>query len=352
MKAFHLLSISALLLFVCVQDTLAQRSPANLADVPLSELLEFRVEADDHSVFGSDLDELDDLSPSSKLSAWYRQKRVRFEGYMDGTDELSNADVLQQYPVLPTVIDQEAHIYGVNYRHSNRFDLTFSVPYILQSTEHIRRLGAPFTLDSEGFGDISLTANYSAIKYGATAVILSGGITAPTGTIDAKGDTPRGKNTQLPYAMQIGSGTWDLHPGITYGTAKGLWSFGTTLDGVIRLGENDRGYSLGDSAALTLWMDRELTSRFKVGAHVRGETWGGIDGQDADVNPNIAPVADPDTYGGSKIDVGASFRVHWKEDVYENCFLEVGGALPVWQDLNGPQPKEAWEFTVGLSIGF
>ncbi|NNC99888.1 MAG: hypothetical protein HKN85_06885 [Gammaproteobacteria bacterium] len=333
-------------------DALAQRSPADLADIPLSELLEFHVVSDAENDLSARGGEIEDLTVASRLSLWYRYKVVQFEGYRDGKDNLTNEQVLRHFPVLPTVIDQEAHVIGLNYRHSNRLDFTMSIPHIKQSTEHIRRVGSPFTLRSDDWGDLSLSANYAVFKYGADAVVFSFGITAPTGTIDAKGDTPRGKDTQLPYAMQIGSGTWDVHPGITYMTARGAWRLGSTLDGVFRLGTNDRDYSLGNQLAITLWAERPVAERIKFATHIRAESWGDIDGQDSAVNPNIAPVADPNLYGGKQAELKGSLRYQWKEDVYENCFVEVGGAIPVWQDLTGPQPKQAWKLTIGLGIGF
>lgn len=339
-----------------------QRSPGDLADISLSELLEVPVDSAQRSSSDSEggesnggksvSDAIESLDSASPASLWYRYKQVRYEGYLEGTTKLTNAEVLTQYPVLPTVISQEAHIVGMNYRFSNLLDFTFTVPYIYQSTEHIRRAGAPFTLKSEGIGDLALAANYAIYKHGQTAAILTMGVTAPTGSINEKGDTPRGRNTQLPYAMQIGSGTWELHPGLTLTAPLGASQMGATVDGAIRLGENDRNYSLGDEFSATLWANRKLGSRLQLGTFVRGECWDGIQGQDSDVNPLIAPVADPDTYGGCKVELGGSLRVHWKEDVYDNCYFELGGGVPVYQKLSGPQPKEQWNLTMGLSIGF
>ena len=362
MKAIHLSFWTILVSCLFSGVSFAQRSPGGLADISLSELLEVSVDAPRSSSILSETEgdpggksapeAIEALSSGSPASLWYRYKAVEFEGYLDGTTERSNAEVLALYPVLPTVITQEAHIVGLNYRFSNLLDFNLTVPYIFQSTEHIRRRGAPFTLRSEGVGDVAFAANYALYKHGQSAAILTMGITAPTGSINAKGDTPRGRNTQLPYAMQIGSGTWEWHPGLTLTAPLGNWQVGTTLDGAIRLGENDRNYSLGDEFSATVWANRDIGSRLEFGSYVRGECWGGIDGQDLDVNPLIAPVADPNTYGGCSIEVGASLRVKWKEDLYDNCYFELGGGLPVYQNLKGPQPKEKWNLSLGVSIGF
>ena len=326
-----------------------QRTPSDLANISLNDLLNVRV-ADSGGI--EDGVELELLEASSRISIRYRYKQARFEGYMDGTKNLSNRDVLGLYPVLPTVIDQQAHILGVNYRYSDILDFSLVIPYVHQSTDHIRRQGAPFTLESDGFGDISLSANYVAYRHGATSLIASLGISAPTGTIDAKGNTPRGKGTQLPYAMQLGSGTWDLNPGITLAKTLGPWSVGGTVDGLIRLGKNGRDYSLGNELNVSIWADRSITSRLQLSGYVRGECWDSINGSDKDVTPTVAPVADPDTYGGCRVEVGASLKYFFLENIYDDCHVNVGVSVPVWQDLKGPQPRQEWEFSLGISFGF
>ena len=45
-------------------------------------------------------------------------------------------------------------------------------------------------------------------------------------SIDEKGDTPRGRGTQVPYTMQLGSGTWDLDAGVAYAGTTGRWHWG------------------------------------------------------------------------------------------------------------------------------
>ncbi len=75
----------------------------------------------------------------------------------------------------------------------------------------------------------------------------------PTGSIDKKDDTPMGSNQQLPYPMQLGSGTFDLLPGITYLGQHNDISWGAQVSGVIRLGENDRDYRLGNRFDATAW---------------------------------------------------------------------------------------------------
>ena len=52
--------------------------------------------------------------------------------------------------------------------------------------------------------------------------------------------------------MQLGSGTWDFHPAITYLAQTENYSYGAQLGGVIRTGENDQ-FSYGAIALRRLY---------------------------------------------------------------------------------------------------
>ena len=87
---------------------------------------------------------------------------------------------------------------------------------------------------------------------------FSGGISFPTGSIDETGDTPRGKNTPVPYTMQIGSGTYDLQPGILYTGHDGDLTWGAEFSTKFRVGRNKKNYSLGDRGAVSAWIKKWL----------------------------------------------------------------------------------------------
>ncbi len=331
----------------------AQRSPSELADLPLERLLGLSTtSASSFTQPGPEGPAVSELPALSRFALSYHYKQRQFEGYRDGTTEVSFREVLEIFPVLPTEITQEAHIFQTHYRHSDKLGLTLGIPYILQSTAHIRRAGAPFTLESEDFGDLSLYLGYTAFQRGTNRTILNLGAGFPTGSIDEKGDTPRGPNTQLPYAMQTGSGTYDLRPGIIHTKALGPFALGAAVNGVIRLGKNDRDYRLGDSITAAVWAGYRVAPWADVSVRFEGECWGSIEGQDPDVNPAIAPVADPDLYGGCRIDTGLGLKLYHPASVYRDRFVEIAFQTPIWQDLNGPQTEKRWEFTVGAGFSF
>ncbi len=65
------------------------------------------------------------------------------------------------------------------------------------------------------------------------------GLNLPTGSIDEKDSMSR----ILGYGMQLGSGTYDFEPAITYLAQTENYSYGAQLGGILRIGENDQDYT-------------------------------------------------------------------------------------------------------------
>jgi hypothetical protein len=61
--------------------------------------------------------------------------------------------------------------------------------------------------------------------------------------------------------------------------------------------------------------------------------------------PYPAGITNPDLYGGKKINV--RLGILWQIAKDYRLSLEIG--KPVYQNLNGPQPKEKWQSAVSIS---
>jgi hypothetical protein len=98
--------------------------------------------------------------------------------------------------------------------------------------------------------------------------------------VDERDATPAGANSLLPYPMQLGSGTIDFLPGLTYLGQSEDWSWGSQLRGTVRLGENEEDYSLGDRLGASGWLARKICAMASVSGRLSLDTWGNIDGAD------------------------------------------------------------------------
>ena len=213
-----------------------------------------------------------------------------------------------------------------------------------------------FKTRSKGWGDTSLSGIYNLYKDQNHSVNLSLGISAPTGSIKEKDDvlTPMGTTPtlRLPYTMQLGSGTWDALPGVTYSGHKDKWSWGAQYKAVIRMeSENSQGYRWGNRHSLTGWSGYKLSDQVSATALISAQTMGKIKGSDTNIT---APVqtANPDNYGGESVDIGAGFT--YTPDIPSIRGLEIGTELrvPVYQNLNGVQMDRDWNLTAGMTYRF
>lgn len=147
-----------------------------------------------------------------------------------------------------------------------------------------------------GFGDTRLTGLFGVLRDGPFQAPLHAGVSIPTGSIDQMDVTPASapNEAQLPYPMQLGSGTWDLLPDITILSMTERGSWGIQGTGEIRLRENDREYTLRNSYEGTAWLAYRATERISLSTRVVAATWGDIEGADPTfVNPMMVPPHGP-----------------------------------------------------------
>jgi hypothetical protein len=357
------------ILLICNSGSLvAQTPPGDLTEMSLEQILGLRI------VRASDSAEVD-TSANGKWSLSQRYIRVNFEGNRDGTTELTDDEVLwagppatrtdKNFPIVPHTIRQEAHITRIGYEANRRWSWNLLIPYIVQETDHVANSGlgaipadfAEFTIRSEGLGDITLSPSYLVWEKGLHSIHLHSGFSLPVGRINVDDDTPApGLNNQLPYTMQLGSGTLDYLPGVTYAGQSGRFGWGGQVLATIRIGDTGRGYTLGDRVSISSWIKTRPLQWLEPSFTVTAQIWDRIEGVDKDfANPPggffPATVADPSKYGGEKVSVtfGTSLIGSGR---FERHTLDVAGGIPVYQRLNGPQPQETWRLNVAWSLDF
>ena len=176
-----------------------------------------------------------------------------------------------------------------------------------------------------------------------------GGLSIPTCSINETYDTPGGR-VRLPYPMQLGSGTFDLKPDLTYLGHRNDWYWGANLGATWRIGRNDNQYSLGNEYRQSAWITRLWNDWFSSSAHVKSTIWKDVDGADPKLNPATVPTARPDLRGGERVDllVGVNFFV--SEGRFSGNRISFEGGVPIYQHLDGPQLetdfilKVAWQW--------
>ena len=183
----------------------------------------------------------------------YRYKYMDMNGNRIGTKKVSNQKVLEDFMVTPTDMTMQMHMFGLMYAPLDYVTLMGMLRYVKKSMKHLTRIGTRFKTESDGIGDIKFTGLVKVYDDHDQRFHVNLGLSFPTGSIDEKDATPMGPNQQLPYPMQLGSGTFDLLPGVTYLGQHDYLSWGSQVSGVIRLGENDRDFTLGNALDMTAW---------------------------------------------------------------------------------------------------
>lgn len=267
----------------------------------------------------------------------YRYMPMWMKDNLQGSDEIGNEAIFQNYMVAPQEMTMSMHMFGIMHAPSDKLTLMAMANFIKNDMELLTQMGQSFSTKSSDFGDIKLTALYGLFNNNRQSLHLNAGLSIPTGSITEKDDTPAGENMQLPYPMQIGSGTWDILPGLTYLGQSDQLSWGAQASGNIRLGENDRGYALGNQLNLTGWVAYQLSDWWSASFRLKGNTTEKIGGADEMLNPMMVTTADTDNFGGESIFACLGVNFYVREGLFTGQRLAVEYGLPFYQNLNGPQ---------------
>lgn len=234
----------------------------------------------------------------------YRHMAMDMDGNRDGTRRLSDRQVLSRFMITPRDMDMRMDMLGVMYAPSDELTWMLMIPRIQLSMEHQNRLNRFFTTESEGLGDISLSALLKDEQREGFRSHFQLGLRAPTGEVDVYDATPLGPNSLLPYPMRLGGGTYAAILGYTQVRDVKRGVAGLQVRATMPFGRNDEGYRLGDELLVTGWRQWELGANTAVSARLAWNHWADLHGADPRLNPGMIPTANPDLRGGDRLDFG------------------------------------------------
>lgn len=294
----------------------------------------------------------DHLHEAGEFMLSFRFMHMAMDGNRDGTESLGRPDVLARFPVAPLKMPMDMYMAGIMYAPSSRVTLMGMLPVTSIAMDHVTRMGAEFTTAADGVGDVKVGAMVGLAEPGRQRVHVNAFVSLPTGSINRRGDTPAASDVRLPYPMQLGSGTVDLLPGITYLGQSDDWSWGLQGAGVVRLGENDNDYRLGHRLHLTGWWSRMVSDSASVSLRLESQRWGDIHGADPTLNPNMVPTANPALRAGSRVDALVGLNLYARGGALSGHRLALEFGVPLYQNLDGPQLEQNWSVTVGWQKAF
>jgi hypothetical protein len=306
----------------------------------------------------------------------YRMMHGEMEDSRDGTSDLSPETIATTIPnrffgnpgqpatlrMVPLRMEKDVHMVGAMYAPSDVVTLMAMGKYIDKEMEMLVFQGGAGTntlgttkAQSKGFGDVKMSSHIRLFENANHHVHLNAGLSLPTGSIKKSDTVLTPMNMQskmrLAYGMQLGSGTYDVLPGLTYTGHGDKWGWGAQYMGTLRLGRNSQDYSLGNKHQVTAWGSYLFTPAVSLSARITGDTEGKIDGMDSNIM-GASQTADPDNYGGKRISASLGLNTVVTGGVFKGHRFSIEGTLPVYQNLNGPQLKRDSMIVVGWSKSF
>ncbi len=315
-------------------------------------------------------DDIYHIHPAGMWMIDYKFMRMYMSGLRSGTSDVglenigymtsknqSTFNKAYNYMMIPTIMTMDMHMFMLMYGVTDRLTVMGMATYQVNSMNMLMDMGMGAKPDdpmkTRGIGDTELRGIYKINNH------LTGslGISLPTGDIEQTFVTMKRPPYRAPYDMQLGSGTFDLKPALTYNDLSGdaKWNWGAQAMYTWHTAKNDNNWKYGDTFKLNGWLQRALgpaTSWLRLvftdTAKIRGHDPEIDKLLDPDMKKGAPmPDADPNNYGGKRIDgaIGLSIK-------QGNFSAGIEGGIPLYQDLNGLQLKTKWFMTVGLQLMF
>jgi len=289
------------------------------------------------------LDRASDFAPAGVLldhtherGDWtflYRYERSLADQLQVGEKTLTPTEYQANYPgYTSTPLSQleEVHRFGVMYAPHERFTLAMVLPFVQNRLE--REVGGVVERErSSGIGDALLIVLLPFMQKGTQKTQFNVALSLPTGSIRV--DDSQGN--RLPYSMQHGSGSWDVHWGLTYTGKYERLAWGAQVDSQYRIGTNDLGYELGAVYQASGWLAAEAGKWVSLTARLGWIKTENIKGADAALNRAVSPLNDPTKQAGTRVEMGPG--VNLLVPVLGGQRLSFEALFSVYQSVDGPQ---------------
>jgi len=340
----------------------------------------------------------DHLMEEGQWMASYRFMAMHMDGMRSGTDDLTPQQVAllpnalggetmrmgyladgsprlmtvpSTYRVSPLEMDMRMHMLGLMYGVSDDVTAMVMFNYIEKEMTSLTFQGpagttevGTFTGKTSGIGDTRVSALIRLESDGIHNFHINAGVSLPTGSITESGymlppfsgmmGTLPGELVdidRLGYNMQLGSGTVDLMPGITYSARIDDLSWGAQAQATLRLYDNKEDYRLGNVFEISAWVANQWQNWISTSARISAKNDTGIKGRDIIITGG-SPVFDAANSGGSEVDLLLGVNLLGTEGWTQNQRLAFEIGAPVYENVDGVQMSSDWTATLGWQTTF
>jgi len=203
---------------------------------------------------------------------------------------------------------------------------------------------------SGGVGDIFVGSLFKLYEAPGHKLHVTAGFTAPTGSINQR---VNGNSEFEHYGMQLGTGTWNVWPSLTYNGYSGDWNWGGQISGNVPLeSHNDSGFASGTMFQSTAWggyqvqdwLQGSVRALFTSQAQIGGNYYGNF--------VPTGPMDMPQSYGGNFLDIGIGLNAHVKSGDFEGNHFGIEWLQPAYNDYNGYQLERKGSLWASWGLSF
>lgn len=265
------------------------------------------------------------MSHKGQWMATVRNMDMRMSGIYQNSDLIGLSDVHKSFMMAPLSMKNSMKMIGFMKPSSDH-------TWMLMVNHHDKemlmqnRMGMRSKMVAKGMGDMALSYNKGVVTNARRKSFWTLGLSIPTGDTDKLDN-----NMKLPYGMQLGSGTWDLKPSFTNTSFSDNHSFGYRVSSILRNGDNDENYSLGNRYEADIWYAMNRTKRFSPSLRLNYVDQKGIDGMDSALNMMMSPMMVGSNYAYKRLSLAVGFNAI----VDESGTISVEYQLPLHQDIDG-----------------
>ena len=297
----------------------------------------------------------------------YRFMFMDMNQLAQGRQGITSETAFNTYLMAPTTMQMQMHMLMVMYGISPSFTVMGMANFVGQTMdmemyamamhhhEDMVGTGDMLTMNSAslGFSDTRFMLLYHAYDDMRSRIVPSLGISIPTGSIGKRDEAMAVYfNSRMPYMMQLGTGTVDIQPGLTYLFDTENWSAGAQAYYTIRPYKNKWGYRWGNELEVNVWAGRQIWNWLSLNIRSQTLASGTIKGMDSGLYAYQEPGTNPINYGGFRSNLfgGVNFHLPQKLLPKQKFGVEFGG--PVYQNNNGIQLRNKWGINASWTITF
>ena len=272
----------------------------------------------------------------------YRYMSMEMEGLMKSSNSVAPRMMATGFMtnMLPKDMTMDMHMFGTMYAISDKWTLMGMLNYL--DNEMSMQNGNK--MESSGLADLKVAGLYDLAQWDdGRRMHLNLGLSLPTGSIDEK----HTNGNTLGYGMQLGSGTYDFHPAVTYLAQTDNYSYGAQLGGVLRIGENDQDYTLGNKFEASLWGARKITESLSASAKFDYSSQSEVDGEDTRMMKMMSPALNPNSQGRDITTFGLGLNYYFQNGGLSGHRLAAEWETPIDQKVNGVQLELDSVWTLG-----